>query len=545
MTKGKYPTRREFLLSSACVAGLLTVPVPLSAAAWRTEPEIPGSILGASYKIGHRLRDGAFPAPTKTIEKQVVIVGGGIAGLSAAWKLQKSGVTDFLLLELEQEVGGNASSGENAVSAYPWGAHYVPLLTQEAKAAQELFTDLGIITDRQNGLPVYNDYYLCSDPHERLYMYGHWQEGMVPQLGVAAHDQEQYRAFFNAMDHFKTLRGKDGRKGFAIPVALSSRDPAIVQFDKISMADYLKQQGWDSPYLIWYVDYCCRDDFGATLDQVSAWAGIHYFAARTGQAANADSQTVITWPEGNGWIVKQLKQRMQGHLQTNAVAFSVQQNNSHVEITYLDLTQNEAVLIKAKTVILAVPRFVAQRLTKSNTDPSAFEYSPWMVANVTLDTLPAGEGVPLSWDNMIYGSSLLGYVDATHQNLNRQRHQTVLAYYWPLSHLPPKQAREEMLTKSYVEWRDIILQELLKIHPELEGHVKQLDVWLWGHGMIRPTPGFVWGDKRKQALAMHPPIFHAHSDMSGISIFEEANYHGVNAAQQAMSHLHHPYTSSL
>ena len=535
-------TRRQFLLAAACCA---TFPISAKAALWDRKPVISGSIIGASHKIGHKLRSGGFPPPTETIEKDIVIVGGGIAGLSAAWKLQKSGVSDFLLLELEQDVGGNASSGENAVSAYPWGAHYVPLLTQEAKAAQELFTDLGIITGRKDSLPIYNDYYLCSDPHERLYMYGRWHEGLVPQFGISARDQEQYRAFFGAMDHFKILHGADGRKAFSIPMELSSHDPAMLKLDKITMAEYLKQQGWDSPYLSWYVNYCCRDDYGATSDQISAWAGIHYFAARTGQAANADSQTVITWPEGNGWIVKQLKQRLNNNLHTNALVYSVKEGDKGVEVSYLDIIQNKTVLVKAKTAILATPRFVADKLTATNSDLNDFHYSPWAVANITLDMLPCGQGVPMSWDNMIFDSQLLGYVDATHQNLNIQRHQTVLTYYWPLSHLPPKQAREEALARPYTKWRDMILKELLKVHPELDGHVKNLDVCLWGHGMISPQPDFIWGHARKRALTIQPPIFYAHSDMSGISIFEEANYHGVNAAQHVMSYLHHPHTSSL
>ena len=535
-------TRREFLTAAACCAAF---PLSARAALFTSSRDIPGSIIGASSTLGHRLRDGSFPAPAQTITQDVVIVGGGIAGLSAVWKLKKSGVDHFTLLELEPNVGGNSNCGENSVSAYPWGAHYVPLLTEESKDARELFTDLGIITGMENGLPVYNDYYLCSDPHERLYMFGHWQEGMIPQLGVTSRDKEQYRAFFAAMDHFKTVRGKDGRKAFAIPVAYSSRDPAITQLDKITMGEYLKQNGWDSPYLIWYVDYCCRDDFGATLDHVSAWAGIHYFAARTGCAANADSQTVITWPEGNGWIVKQLKQRLQNHLHTNAVAFAVRQTAQGVDVDYFDVAQNTSTRIKAKTVILAVPRFVAQRLTKSSENLTAFQYSPWMVANVTLDAMPQGQGIPLSWDNMIFGSPMLGYVDATHQSLKRARHETVLTYYWPLSHLPPKQAREEAYKKTHAEWRDAVVDELLKIHPELDGHIKQLDVWVWGHGMIRPTPGFIWGSDRATITTQHPPIFYAHSDMSGISIFEEANYHGVRAAESVMTYLNHPPTSSL
>lgn len=280
------------------------------------------------------------------------------------------------------------------------------------------------------------------------------------------------------------------------------------------------------------------------MDNVSAWAGIHYFASRNGRAANADPQSVVTWPEGNGWIVKQLKKQLSDHLHTQALAFSITKSGAGAQVNYWDAEHNIARRIESDAVILAVPRFVAQRLL-SGTNADAFQYSPWMVANVTLDALPQGKGVALSWDNMIYESNLLGYVVATHQNLNRVQRATVVTYYWPLSHLPPKEAREEAYRRGYGEWKDIILTELLSIHPELKGHVKHLDVWLWGHGMIRPTPGFIWGKERTQALNSQPPVFHAHSDMSGISIFEEANHHGVKAAESLMAYMHHPFTSSV
>jgi hypothetical protein len=47
------------------------------------------------------------------------------------------------------------------------------------------------------------------------------------------------------------------------------------------------------------------------------------------------------------------------------------------------------------------------------------------------------------------------------------------------------------------------------------------------------------------AEAMGGPIFHAHSDVSGLSLFEEAHYRGVAAAEGAMSHLDMPYESLL
>ena len=535
-------SRRKFLIISTSLAALAGLNK-----FWlgKTQPQVNGQIIGASAALGHRLRDGSFPRPTQTLKKTTVIIGGGIAGLSAAWKLHKSGFNDFILLELENQVGGNSSSAENAVSAYPWGAHYVPLLSEESTCARELFTELGIITGYQNNLPVYNDYYLSADPQERLLMHGRWQEGLVPQIGASESDQKQYRSFFAAMEKFKHLKGNDGRKVFAIPLDKSSADPNWRKLDQITMAEYLIQNGWTSEYLRWYVNYCCRDDYGATLDNVSAWAGIHYFASRTGKAANAESDTVITWPEGNGWLVKQLKKPLTAYLKTNAVAIKVERDKKLTRVHYYDVVADKTIIIETQTVIFAMPRFVAERLFPANIDLKAFHYSPWMVANITLDRLPEGRGFALAWDNMIYGSQLLGYIVATHQNLNQIQNETVLTYYFPLSHLPPKQARQWAVQKSYSEWRDRILRELLQIHPELNNHVKQLDVCLWGHGMICPTPNFIWGNDRKQALQPTAPFFYAHSDMSGISIFEEANYHGVKAAESLMKHLQFPFNSSL
>ncbi|MES2984739.1 MAG: FAD-dependent oxidoreductase [Pseudomonadota bacterium] len=534
-------TRRQFLIGSAGVAALAAVGqwVALAGSA------VAGRIVGASSARGHRLREGKFPPPAETIRKKIVIVGGGIAGLSAAWKLQKSGVTDFLLLELEDEVGGNASSGSNATSAYPWGAHYVPLLTEESTCARELFRELGIITGEENGQPIYNEYYLRADPEERLFMHGRWQDGIVPQIGISDTDRAQYNDFFARMEQLRGARGRDGRKLFAIPLDKSSADPTWRALDRITMADYLQQNGWDSPHLRWYVDYCCRDDYGAVAADVSAWAGIHYFAGRSGKAANTDGQSVVTWPEGNGWIVNQLKAKLAGHLQPKCLAFHVEKTPKGATVDYMDIARDVAVRVEAEAVIIATPRFIAERLLPTKRDLSTFHYSPWMVANITLNRLPAGKGAPLSWDNMVYNSPLLGYVVATHQNLNRVQTGTVLTYYWPLSHLPPKQAREQAYARSYEQWRDLVLTELLRIHPELRGHVAQLDVWLWGHGMIRPSPGFVWGAQRAAALATKPPVFYAHSDMSGISIFEEANHHGVKAAESLMRHFNHPFRSSL
>ena len=43
-------------------------------------------------------------------------------------------------------MGGNARSGENAITAYPWGAHYLPFPTQESRAVRELLADFGAVS---------------------------------------------------------------------------------------------------------------------------------------------------------------------------------------------------------------------------------------------------------------------------------------------------------------------------------------------------------------------------------------------------------------
>lgn len=476
-----------------------------------------------------------------------MVVGGGIAGLSAAWWLRRRGVADVALLELEDAVGGNAASGRNDVSPYPWGAHYVPLLTREAVHARELFEELGIITGRTpSGEPVYDEYALCADPRERLYLYGRWQEDLVPLLGATEEDRRQYAQFFGAMDRFRRARGSDGRRAFAIPVDLSSADPEYRGLDRVTMLDWMTAQGWGSERLRWYVDYCCRDDYGTPAADASAWAGIHYFAARDRGGAQED-QPVLTWPQGNGWIVDRMRERLAGCLRTGALAWRVRAEAESVSVDLFDPATGTSRRIHARAAVLAVPRFVADRLLgqagpgKGNAPQHAPgyapQYAPWMVANVTVSKQPAGRGASLCWDNVVYGSPFLGYVVATHQALDRVPRGTVLTYYWPLCDAPPTEARGKALARPLEEWQALVLDELLRVHPELDGAVERVDVWLWGHGMVRPTPGAIWGPERLAACVQAPPVFFAHSDMSGISVFEEANHRGVLAADAAADHL--------
>ena len=174
--------------------------------------------------------------------------------MSAGWKLAKSGFGDFLMVELESEVGGNSRAGRNELSAYPLSAHYLPLPTMESTAVRELLAELGVLQgDPRAAKPRYDERYLCATPQERLYRNGWWQEGIVPQIGVSAAEREQYRRFFALMDSYKQRRD-GGQRAFAIPMELSSRAPDLLALDRLTMRDWLLAQGFESPQLPWYID---------------------------------------------------------------------------------------------------------------------------------------------------------------------------------------------------------------------------------------------------------------------------------------------------
>jgi hypothetical protein len=62
--------------------------------------------------------------------------------------------------------------------------------------------------------------------------------------------------------------------------------------------------------------------------------------------------------------------------------------------------------------------------------------------------------------------------------------------------------------------------------------------------MIRPRPGFIWSGARSQAMKPYRNIHFAHSDLSGIALFEEAFYHGLRAADE-VSKISNPYGDCL
>lgn len=514
----------------------------------------PGELHGTAFGLGHRLRDQGFPPPARTERVPVLIVGAGIAGLSAGWTLARAGFADFLMVELESGAGGNARAGHNAVSDYPLGAHYLPLPNPEATAVRALLSELGVLEgDPRAERPRYDERYLCAVPQERLYRNGWWEDGLLPLLGVGAAERAQYQRFQALMDGFRDRR--DGnRRAFALPMEGSSPAADLQALDAVTMRDWLLAQGFDSAHLHWYVDYCCRDDYGTGSAEVSAWAGIHYFAARAGEGQDTGGDAVFTTPGGNAWLAEGLagsiRARVGERLRCGALAFRVAEAADGLAVDCWLPDAGRTLRLTADQLIWAAPLFPVPQVFAGHADlrqaAGHFTHAPWLIANLTLSHPPATRaGAPLAWDNVLYDSPGLGYVVATHQQWRMVPGATVLTYYRALSEITPAQGRALLLNSPREVWAGQVLADLERAHPDIRRLTTRLDCFRNGHAMVRPLPGLIWGEPRRLLAADHGRLRFAHADLSGLSLFEEAQYRGVLAAERTLDRLGRPYTTCL
>lgn len=494
---------------------------------------------------GHLLRDGLNKVPELVIETEILIAGGGISGLTTAMTLSKHGNHNYILLELSEITGGNSCGGKNSVSAFPWGAHYLPLPNLNQKDMLDFLKESGVITTyNDKGLPVYNEEHLCFEPEERLFIQGAWHKGLLPDNVLPAEDELAIKAFTEKMQYFKNALGDDGKEAFTIPVDMCSRDVQFTGYDNISMSEFLRQNNWDSEFLKWYVNYCCLDDFGMGADLTSAWAGIHYFASRKGVAANAQDHQMLCWPEGNFKLATDLRKRCGGKIETGILVYRILEEGNKIYADAFDTRTKSFARYICDQLVMATPQYVNRRILpeeirQTESVYNAFTYFPWMVANITIDNTKFDQdAVPVCWDNVIYNSPSLGYVNACHQSTDLRHSSLVLTYYLPSGGTDARQSRQDAFKKTNEDWTEIIFNDLKKAHPEIEDYVSGISYKVWGHGMAGPVKGFIFGDDRKMAAQSYKGKIHfAHTDLSGISIFEEGFYQGNRAAVAVLKNL--------
>ena len=405
------------------------------------------------------------------------------------------------------------------MSAYPLGAHYVPVPGPRAEHVRLLFEEMGVLADG-----AWRERDLCFTPKERTFVHGRWRDGLEEAVAAGPEDRAELARF---AERVSALRATGE---LTIPLALGAGDGVRMTsgLDALTAEAWLAREGFRSRAVRWLVDYACRDDFGTAARDASAWAALHYFAARDGDDAGP-----LTWPEGNGRIARHLSRIAASHVTTAAPVHRVATHGRGLRVTAGDRAWD------CDAVIWAAPTFVGARVVEG-APPVSWRYAPWLVVNLTLDRRPraAPEDAPEAWDNVLADSRALGYVVATHQQLRATPDQrAVWTWYWAACDDHPSAARRRLLAMDWRACAEAALTDLERAHPDVRACVSRADVMRYGHAMPRPEPGFLaarrpWWEPHRDAR-----VLWANSDVSGLSLFEEAQDRGVRAAERALALL--------
>lgn len=523
-------SRRDFLNGILVGASGAVLGGGLSGCGHATPP-VTGK--GEDYSVCHSVRDGktwTLPAASGDL-LDCVIIGAGVSGLVAARKLQTLGVQKILVLEKEPEAGGQARLDGTAPHVYSQAVAYSVFPYNDNLV--EVYEDLGIVTGKDaDGAAIVDPKYLIKAPVNSSIIGGKiisdaWEGGLdkLPYSAKAISDLKKFR---DKMKEFYDTIGKDGLLAFDTPTDASSADAELRALDAMSLAEWVKGQGFD-PKVSEFWDPYCRSSLGTTHDRVSAWAAISFLGA--------EFFPTLSQPGGNAYLTRALAGKLGGGIvKTGAFAVQVVNQGNEVHVSYRE-AGDKITTVRAKSAIYCAPVFLARRvipemIAAGRTEATSFVHTPYIVCNLHVEKTPEG----LGFDTWVHDESFFTDVivadwtslaDPAKASFEREN---VLTVYAPLF---GSGRRSELLTRPLEEYETLILDDLDKILPDTSDTVTSIDLYRWGHAMLAPEKGFVFGAPRLTSQKPVGRISFAGHDVDGVAAFENA----VGAAYRAVSEV--------
>ena len=553
-------TRREFLawLTKATAVGAA---FPLLHGCGGDGGSLPfdGELAGEDPTWCHSLRDGALTlpaAPAETPLLDVLIVGGGAAGAAAAWRLERAGVRSMLLIEKEAELGGTSMAGKGPNGAFAWGAHYVEAPPPDARYLLDIYEDLGVIIDMDGGWPIMDPQYVVPPLEAKLLAGNEWAEGLFPYALASSSDVSEYERFRQDLYRWSKWRGEENRPAFGRPLEALSAAEEPRRLDEMTMLEYLDSLGVRSKLVQWLVNNRMMDEYGLTLDQVSAWSGVQFWAQSNSSLIDFEpplerAPQTLSWREGNSFLVKGMARRLRpDQLSLGTIAVQIERTAEGVQAALLDVKRGAFSHVKARQAVFAAPKHTAPHVipelkTAGRTEFERLEYVPWLTAAVHLSSGEMDAAVPPSWETLAFDGWGLGYIDNGHLDADRPfgapRTLTFYAALTPDIH----EQRSLLLKEGWEFWARVVLEEMERMHPNIRRQIERIDIRKWGHAMAAARPGSVWGSDREAMRRPFGPIHFAGADIGGSPVFEQAARTGVQAAEAALSGLGRSYVSAL
>ncbi len=405
--------------------------------------------------------------------KDVVIVGGGIAGLAAGWRLRH---WDTVLLEAETRVGGRVRSERRGPYFMNWGGHvYAGGNSSTAWLLNDTGVDSVAVPGSLSGLAMNGklllkgriESYPFRVPMSWSSRMGIMKTGAKVSLAVA-----RYAKIVGLR------RGEDE----------ASRQQRVYNFmNDRSFADYIGDLPEDVEAL--FKPTVTRSS--ADLDEISAGAGVGYFSLVWNIGAGL-SQSIIGGPST---LTESIAAALPGRVQLNSTVDEIVHKKNSVVVRYRqDGSEKE---IEARCVVLATPATVSHRvavdLDRDVRDAlSKIVYGPYVAAafltNETerqvwddayaIATPKRSFNVLLNMSNIVRG-----------YEQERQPGSSIMTF-------SPASLARKLLELDDDQIRDRYLRDLDEILPHFSAKVVEAQVQRWptgapycfpGRGLLQPT----------------------------------------------------------
>jgi protoporphyrinogen oxidase len=482
--------RRDFI--KFVVAGSVASGCPVDLSLLGAETPLQPIVDSEDNRICHQVRDGkVFSRPPVSSHHDVVIVGGGVSGLTAAYLLRDR---DFLLLEKEPHWGGNAYLMEYQGNAYATGSAFL----EKAEDTYNFAKEIGL-----EPLPVHD--------RDSTIIKGEW----IANTWADGLDKLPYPASV-----------REGFKKFKKDMLAIDLEKRATELYNVPFSDFMK--GYPTEVKLWWDTYG-PSNWGATTEDTAAALGIDDL-----QAIGADSvPEFYTWPGGLGAITKKLSEILQpkfpDQMQLGATTIAVVPDKSEVQLTYMQ--GGELKTVAAKTVVMACPKFITRRLVQGLSEKQSdamhqIRYIPYVVVNLIFDKPVFNK----SYDTWCPGNSFTDFIVADWVIRNQPGYKqkyNILTCYTPMS----EDERSSLLSGDGARKKAVsVLDDFQKLFPGSNVDPVEVHIYRRGHPLYMSTPG-LYTNVQPVVRESMDRVFFANTDSQGP---ESTTSQGIVAARRAV-----------
>ena len=455
-----------------------------------------------------------LPSQTRTEKTDYVIVGGGTAGIAAAWRLKKMG-KEFLLLENEEHLGGvmlNPSPAWNGIPC-PLGSTY---FVRNNGIYGDFLADMNV-RPIETGEDAF-----CFD--EKNIVVDPWNPSNLSQLPLPTADRDAFREF------------RDFVLAIPLPTYPLNKAPkdVIAEYDSLTASEFVGR--FNSMLLTQFMDLYSRSVLGAPLNEVNAYSFLSFYSVEFGDAFNLPCWTL---PGGLGSIAAGAERFIRtDHVKTNAAVVRVENTNGGVTVTSVDRLTGEVVEIRAKAAIIAAPKKIARKMVVGLPDDQSkamgeLKYAPYITVALCCNAPLFKTRAFDFWINDTHGR-FTDIIDATSSmDAQAKFHRTGANAYMVSAPRPAGSFAtmdEPAMDKYLAALAQEIAEAVVENVPDARGKIEELHVFGWTNSMVVPTVGSY------QRLApiiarSHGNIHFAHSDNDIAPGWESAVWHGDQLAR--------------